>query len=92
MKSPFNTYSIKRGKFQDKKEKSQIFEALRNPSSKIFKYVKRTELLNEIENIKEDERINEINKSIESQKMLDDRVSINIMIELRLLQRIDKNT
>ena len=75
MISPFNTYFIKRGKFEDKREKSQIFEAIRNPNNKIFKYVKKTETMSEEEKKKEEERINELNKSNDSQKMLDDKVN-----------------
>ena len=82
MKSPFNSYFVKRGKYVDKKESSQIFEALRNKENKIFKYVKRPELMSEEEKKKEDDRISEQNKSVENQKLTDDKVNI-ILIKLK---------
>ena len=75
IKSPFDTYFVKRGKYEDKRKKAQIFEALRNPNNKIFKFIKKVELGNEEENKKENDRISELNKSIESQKMIDDKVN-----------------
>lgn len=56
---------------------AQVFEAISNPNNKIFRYVKREEILNEEEEKKEIDRINELNKSIESQKMLDEKVFIS---------------
>jgi hypothetical protein len=85
LKSPFDTFSVKRGKFEDKRQKAQIFEALRNPDNKIFKYVKRSDLPSEQEKKKEEDRINELNKSIESQKQLDDKVLYMIILGFWLI-------
>ena len=76
MKSPFNSYFVKRGKFVDKNETYQIFEALRNPDNKIFKYVTRPDLMNEQEKKQEEDRIIEQNKSVEDQKLIDDKVNL----------------
>jgi hypothetical protein len=62
---------------------AQIFEAISNPNNKIFKYIKRSDILNEEEEKKETDRINELNKSIESQKLLDLKVSIHFIKVLR---------
>jgi hypothetical protein len=53
---------------------AQIFEAISNPNNKIFKYVKRNDILSEEEEKKENDRINELNKSNQSQKLLDKKV------------------
>jgi|LauGreDrversion4_2_1035121.scaffolds.fasta_scaffold105851_5 hypothetical protein len=68
---------------------AQIFEAISNPNNKIFKYVKRADILSEEEEKKENDRINELNKSIESQKLLDLKVSIEFIIVLRKFQGLD---
>jgi len=68
---------------------AQIFEAISNSNNKIFKYVKRADILSEEEEKKENDRINELNKSIESQKLLDLKVSIEFIIVLRKFQGLD---